>query len=219
MEELSFHTPQDIIEDGNCLIYRFIAANNLVGQTGKKWSISALEQIQRQLIGKPLQVDHLIGIESGNVGLILNSRLIAIEPNEARHISLDKLGRNGDAQLNRSIINQEGLLLVVVDGAVLKTHWIADKLSNGFITGASVGGVDYLFLICPLCGISFCDCQHKIPDNIYVKDPESAPFAIRTNVLNVRELSLTNYPMSSGSIGVIRPFLGLNGEGDKLADS
>lgn len=153
----------------------FRASDNLVSRSIRKWHNNVLSQMQSQLVGRPLLVDHNWDEVEDSVGLIFDCKM-STSTNCPENI----WNQPGKADLNRSIIAKEGYkclyalacisseMTAVIQG--IESRRLNDCSTGGFLSG--------MRLICPNCThekgreISFTEqdkngeytCPHLIPD-------------------------------------------------------
>lgn len=126
----------------------FRASDNLVSRSIRKWHPNILNQMQDQLVGRPLLVDHNWDEVQDSVGLIFDCKT-ATSTNCPESI----WNQPGKADLNRSIIAKEGYkcLYAMVCVSSDMTN-VIQGIESRRLNDCSTGGfLSSMRLICPNC--------------------------------------------------------------------
>jgi hypothetical protein len=172
-----------------------IATNNLISRSLEKWSVDDLGLIAALLPGLPFTLNHEWNEVDEVQGLIFDAKVVS------RPASASELMGGGLLDENKMIIEKDGGFFAVECEIAIPSF---SPLINGLKFGAkkvSLGGFNYADMVCPLCDESFFedDCPHGIPGYPGNRDGMTAPYAIRSGIYDLGELSLVLIPNMPGA--------------------
>lgn len=159
---------------GEWYVIPFMASNNLVSFSIRKWHLNVLRQMESQLLGKPLMLDHEWYSVKYTVGFLFDSKLVITSSAPEEAIA----GSPGQEEKNKAITNKEGYAQLYLMGCVGRD--MADIITGvemRRLDDCSTGGwLSKLRLICPNCSenmgreVTFNErtnkgytCPHSIP--------------------------------------------------------
>jgi hypothetical protein len=183
-------------------IVRFIASDNLLTRSFAKWDLPELANLAKLLPGCTFTLDHDWDSVGKIQGLIFDSYVQELTPDPLVVNAAD----NG--KTNKKIIKSEGYFGTIIEVAFPSFGEILSHLRYGVARFVSIGGFLFKDRICPLCEVSFDDpsCPHIIPDpwwgffpGAIVDGLEVAPYFVRSQLLDVGEVSLVLIPNLPGA--------------------
>lgn len=172
----------------------FVAADNLVNRSLDCWNVASLKSMAQQLPGLPMTLDHDWEDTSKEWGRIYSAEFVRSQT--APESAID---RAGNAKSNRQIIAKHGFNQVIFEVFAPVDSPVVRALKHGHSGGVSTGGFQFVDYFCPICDTSFYDqkCPHVPPDRwmgITEDDPDVAPYAIRTGLFDIGEVSIVTMP-------------------------
>jgi hypothetical protein len=178
------------VEAEDLEIHQFIATDNFVARSRRKWAIPALDTIAKMLPGLPLMVDHDWYSTKSIVGVVVETSII-----KATEIPIDFFHPQ-NTEHNYKIYAEEGYHAVLATIAIPTGSQINQGLQIGAISFVSIGGFKPTDLIDPVTGLSFDDPANKFhpPYPYWDDDKYTAPYAIRADTSDMAELSLVPIP-------------------------
>jgi hypothetical protein len=172
----------------------FVAADNLVNRSLDCWDAVSLRKMAQLLPGLPMTLDHDWEDTSKEWGRIYTAEFVRSQT--APEGAID---RAGNANSNRQIVAKHGFNQVIFEVFAPIDSPVVKALKHGHSGGVSTGGFQFTDYHCPSCDKSFYDeiCPHVPPDRwmgITEDDPDVAPYAIRTGLFDIGEVSIVTMP-------------------------
>ena len=159
-------------DDEFCL-FTILASDNLVNRSYRKWHQTLLRDICEQSIGVPFLLNHDWDDAEEIIGIVVNTELKTYSeiPEGYKQV-------RGYEEVNKKIVDKEGLQVAYFTVAVPKECEAKGKIEQGIYKGVSTGGfLESYELICPNCSaekgreVSFLEvdkmgdyvCPHQMP--------------------------------------------------------
>jgi hypothetical protein len=174
--------------------FHILASNNLLHSDLFRWNLPSLKQMARTYPGKPLMLDHDWEDVLKQCGFIYDASLLHYA-HPSPELKAHMLAHSPKPELDKAIIEKEGLYQLLCHCATETSHPITNDLQYNRKINASIGGISLKESYCPICLTSFEDqfCSHYMPGGKIhgnVKPENIAPYWIRGGFLNTMELSL-----------------------------
>ena len=179
----------------NTEVISILAADNLINRGLDKWDLPSLQKMVDLAPGLPAMLDHDWNDVSKVWGKVFSAHYE--HKDRAPSAAMDMAGYG---KLNRRVIREEGYGAAIFDIFSRPTHPVMMAIKDGYIGKVSTGGFEFEDFYCPECKTSFQheDCPHFIPDKYWGethdKNPQVAPYAIRTGLSDLGEVSIVTIP-------------------------
>lgn len=172
----------------------FVAADNLVNRSLDCWDVVSLKRMAQQLPGLPMTLDHDWDDTSKEWGRIYSADFV-----RSQNAPESAIDRAGNKKSNSQIVEKYGFYQVIFEVFAPIDSPVVRALKHGHSGGVSTGGFQFVDYFCPICDTSFYDqkCPHVPPDRwmgITEDDPDVAPYAIRTGLFDIGEVSIVTMP-------------------------
>jgi hypothetical protein len=189
-------------------IVPFIASDNFVSRSKRKWAIAGLDSIAKMLPGLSFMLDHDWEEVDSIRGLIFSAKRLQLNS-----VPAEILSAAGNEALNRQVFNTEGYSPVVIEVAFPATSQLLSGLQLGAIGRVSIGGFNATEITCPHCDTSFKNpkCPHYPPSRWWPDDPDTSDYAIWENTNDMAEASLVTIPDVPGAIAILNKYKELYG--------
>jgi hypothetical protein len=189
-------------------IVPFIASDNFVSRSKRKWTIQALDSITRLLPGLSYQLDHDWDEVDTVRGLVFEAKRLQLDS-----VPYEILAAAGNEDLNRTVFSSEGYSPVIAHVAFPATSQLLSGLQLGAIGRVSIGGFMATDVCCPECDTSFRNpkCPHYPPSRWWPDDPDTTDYAIWQDTTDLCELSLVTIPDVPGAQTILNKYKDLYG--------